>query len=249
MQIQPTTLEPKTKMIFKFKKPSQKLVVTVLAAILVIAGVTGGYFLVKNSSGTGTYAFKYKALNSYTLSGDVKGGGITLQKPVELASSSSPAPKQTQAFLSHTITNNSKPAVTAAQIFLATVNTSTVIQDGYKKNIGTMMTDPKNVSHDAVVKPVKDYATQRLKTSLVTTFSEAKALNTGNIKANAWYLTFTATPKDAKDKASQPDLSGEVIMGIGKSSFYYIMVYSLSNNWQSNQKAWDQVISSIKLDQ
>lgn len=241
---------PKKRFSVKFKKPSRKVSITVLVAVLVIVGAAGGYFLVKNSSKDGNYSYKYKDLNSYSLSGDTKGNGITLQKPVELAAIGSSSAGQTQGYLNHAVTKNSQQqAVTLAQIFLATVNTGTELPDGYIKNIDTMISDPKNVSHEVVVKPVKDFVTQRLKTTLATTFSEAKPLTTANIKSNAWYLTFTATPKNSKDKATQPDLSGEVVMGIGKTTFYYVMVYSISSNWQSNQKVWDQVINSIKLDQ
>lgn len=251
MEQQTKGIRPRLKLSFKFKKPSARAAVLAIVAILVVVGVPLGYYLQKNSSDkAGNYPYKYKQLSSFTMPGDAKGSGISLQKPVELTALSTSSPKQSQTFLNHTLTKNAQQPVTMAQIFLASVNTGVELQDTYKKNINTMVTDPKNVSHEAVIKPLKDYVTQRLKATLTTTFSEAKPLPaTDNIKSNAWYLTFTATPKDAKDKATQPDLSGQAIMAIGKTSYYYIMVYSLANNWQSNQKVWDQVINSIKLDQ
>jgi len=241
---------PKNRFSFTFKKPTRETSKTAVVVLLIIVIGVGGYLLVTNNSGkNGSYSYKYKDLTSYSLPGAAKGAGISLQKPVELTASGSPTPKQTQATLTHTVSKNSQQPVTLAQIFLATVNTGTKLQAGYKKNINTMITDPKNVSHEAVVKPIKDYATQRLKTGMVTTFSEAQPFSTANIRTNAWLLTFTATPKDAKDKTTQPDIKGEVIMAVGKTTFYYVMVYSLGNNWQSNQKVWLQVFNSLKLDQ
>lgn len=246
----PANTKPSKGFALKFKKLTQKPAVILLGAVLVIAVSVGGYFLIKNSFGNnGDYSYTYKDLNAYAMSGNAKGNGISLQKPVELVAAGSPSPGQTQAYLNHTLNKDSQQAVTIAQIFLATVNAGTELQAGYKKNIDTAITDPKSAGHEAVIKPIKDYVTQRLKTTLTTTFTEAKPLVTTNIKQSAWYLTFTATPKDSKDRATQPDISGEVILGIGKTTFYYIMVDSLSGNWQSNQKVWDQVINSVKLDQ
>ncbi len=246
----PASTKPKKRFSVKFKKPSRKLATMVLAAALVIAGAVGGYLLVKNSFGkNGDYSYTYKDLNAYAMSGTAKGNGISLQKPVELVAAGSPSAGQTQAYLSHTLNKDSQQAVTIAQIFLATVSAGTELQAGYKKNINSAVTDPKNVGHEAVTKPIKDFVTQRLNTNLSTTFSDAKAFTATNIKADAWHLTFTATAKDSKNKATVPDISGEVILAIGKTTFYYIALDSLSNNWQSNQSVWQDVINSLKLDQ
>jgi len=53
-------------------------------------------------------------------------------------------------------------------------------------------------------------------------------------------------PKQAV--AALNDYRGEVVFTIGKSAYYYFMIYNTSYNWDNNPQTWQQAISSLGID-
>lgn len=230
----------------KLPKVSVKKLGTLLLIIVVLAGAFGGYYWLKHKPvGLRAYSFRYTQLNSYNLKGDQKGSGIMVSKPTEIGTSGSSADKTSQINFKHTISKNNQ-VVIVAQLAMASVNIGSEFQAEYLKNIDTAMGDTKNTSHSIAQKPIQSFVNQRLDPAYTATYTEPKSLTTTNLKTHSWYLGFTAT---AKDKTKFPDISGKVLVTPGKTTYYYFMVDSLTINWQKNQKVWDQVLNSIKIDQ
>lgn len=227
------------------KLPTKLLAIA--AAVLILAAAGSYYFISYRPNHTNPSAYTYKTLNTYTLEGGKSGAGISVKKPAELGTSGKSAAKLQQVNFNQSITKNGQNIV-IAQLSMASVFVSTPIQADYLKVLNGTITNPKSAGYNTLLTPVKDYVTQRLSSDYDVTFSEPKSLNTANLKSNAWVLNFTATAKKGQDKSKLPDLSGQTVLAIGKSTFYYFMVDATTYNWQGNQKTWQEVVNSIQLD-
>lgn len=251
MQPQTDAVKSKMKPSFRFTKPSRKLVTVALITILVIGGAVGVYcgyrWYAHRTPNPRVYSFSYDKTETVKLPGQQAGSGMALVRPIELRLSPL-TPYSTQSTMSHTITKN-KQAVLVAQIAIASVYAGLDLSSNYLKNLNTAMTDVKSPNHTGVIKPVKEFVNNRAHSGYNLTFMDPKPFTKDNIKANAWYMTFTGVAKDSKQASALPPLTGEVVLATGKSTFYYFMVDSITVNWQSNQKVWNQVINSLKIDQ
>ncbi|MDO8591964.1 MAG: hypothetical protein Q7R60_03530 [bacterium] len=223
----------------------------ILLAVLVLAG--SGFYLyhqnqLKTKRAAQPYAYTYKTLDSYTLAGEQAGSGMTFSKPVEFAAPTKSAAKTHQVQFSHGPTKDGLLA-TIAGVAAASVYESTALSASYMKIFEATIVDPKNAGYAALIGPLKDFVNHRLPSIYNTTFSTPKKLSTANLTSNAWEIDFTATVKEADQKSSFPNLQGQEVLVIGQKTFYYFMVNSVDYNWQSNQKIWQQVINSLKIDQ
>ncbi len=234
----------------KIKLPRlSSMQIKAVLAVLVLA--IGGYFgyrwYANRTPAPSAFTFTYNKTEAVKLPGQQAGSGMSLVRPTDLTLAPIEA-KATQASMYHVLLKNNQP-VTVAQIAVASVYAGIELSSDYLKNLNTAMTDVKSANHAGVIKPVKEFVTNRAQTGYNITFSDPKTFTSDTIKSNAWYMTFTGTAKDAKAVPTLPPLSGEVVLSTGKSTFYYFMVDSITVNWQPNQKVWDQVINSLKIDQ
>jgi len=68
-----------------------------------------------------------------------------------------------------------------------------------------------------------------------------------NIKSNAWKFDVSITNGSNVNKIS--NVEGKAVLVAGKRTFYYFLIDSVDQTWKNNQKVWQQVLDSIKVDQ
>lgn len=250
--MQPQSTKPSRKInLPRIRAP--KIPTKVVGLVLLALAVIGIFFLgnrwyTHRTPSDNTYSYIYNQLSALKLPGDGAGSGMSLDKPVELQTTTIEE-KSNQASLFHPLVVNNKPVI-SVEIAIASVRSTIGLQPEYLIDLNKAITDPNNINHDGLIKPLQQFVTQRISPNYTAIFAKPKVLLTPNIKANAWYITYALTAKEkTKPGLNFPDMEGQAIMAVGKSTVYYFKLDALKVNWQPNQKAWDQVINSLKIDQ
>ncbi len=207
-----------------------------------------------------SYPYSYTKLDSYQLKGPAAGTGAFFQKPVELTPLGAPGADQVQ-LVQFAGPHNQTPYL--SQVAIVSVASSPSVLANLDQTFSTFLLDNKNLGYSGAVKPISTFIDQRqLSNYAGTVIGNFTQFANTNIKSSAWVADFSDESKDpAKDLAGQknalagktikkqPSLSGRVVVVLGKSNFYYFFVDSLTENWQTNQNVWQQVVGSLKIDQ
>lgn len=218
------------------------------AVFIVLAAIAGTFFLSRWLTGSQPYHYKYTNLDSYTLPGSAAGSGMVFSKPKEFSEVDKlPATGDFMDFV-HNITKNNK-IVTLGYESASSVHVNSSPDAAYVKGLNDSLLDPNNVSHAHVIEPISNFLTSRINTRYTITLGRVSLLATTNIKSKAWEIDFNGVDKTPKTNTRPTRLTGKAILAVGQSTYYYFMVGSLDYNWQSNQKIWQQVIDSLKIDQ
>lgn len=227
---------------------------TGLAILLVLVLAGSGFYLyhrnqLKTKRAAQPYAYTYKTLNSYTLAGEQAGSGMAFNKPEELKAPTKSAAKTSQASFNQSLSQAGKE-VLISNMSVASVPISSPPTASYLKLLNQNLTNPKSPGYSSSLASLNTFVSQRLSPIYTISLSQAKVFSNSYIKNNAWAVDFTATAKSGvKNAPPSPSLQGEAILAVGKSTFYYYFVDAVDYNWQSNQKIWQEVINSLKIDQ
>ena len=220
---------------------------------------------------TGAYVYDYSKLDSFELKGQKAGQGITFSKPQEykvLYTSTS----NDQASLMHSIIKASVHA-SIGGIQVSSLNAAGESIDKSAKYFTTSLSNPNSSGYKSAVSSVQQFAEEHFGPLYATTLSSAQKFQSSAIKNNAWLWQISSTPKPASQQATAPqsdtppfDVSsatpdpgqtasklenykGQVVFAVGKSGYYYFLVYNTDYNWSNNAASWAKVINSIKIDQ
>lgn len=233
---------------FKFSGMLGKVLLGLIVALI----ATGAYLLInqqnESAKPTQPYAYTYKTLVDYKLTGEKSGAGMSVKQFKEFTPASSSGAKQVQAMSVHNFPDKTPP-VMVAQLAMASVATTSTPTDEYAKSLKKILSDSADVAYPDSVKPLQDFIKDRVPSGYNVSLGGVKEISTANLKTNTWAIDFSAKAKKASDTAKLPNLKGREIFTFSKNAFYYFMLDAVDYIWQSNQSIIMQSIDSIKIDQ
>lgn len=225
----------------KRSKMSWLVPVAIVVSVLVVAG---GLLYRQTHNNSQAYKFNYAKLNSFKLAGQSTGSGISFQKPQEIGKDrGSDGPGSVSTLLQTSSKDGTYLAVLAALSETGGGVAGGYIQQASKQSF----TDHKSIGYQVFVRPAQGLINSILDPSYGFTFADPKPFTNPNIKSNAWEMDFTAsTPSNSPNT---PKMRGAIIMALGKNALYNFEIGAIDYNWDSNQKVWQQVFDSLKIDQ
>lgn len=194
------------------------------------------------------YTYTYQRLVTYKLTGLQPGRGAQFDMPVEFNADAISAPKTQQAQFGQYPIKGQRTA-TIAQIAVAALPAKTPLTKTYLNSLAQSIVNPKAKDYALYTDSLKEFISQRVATGYNISLSKPNSLNTPYLKNNAWSANFSAVPKIGSSSATLPDFSGQVLMAIGKDTFYYFLIGAVDYNWRGNQIVWKGVTDSLKIDQ
>jgi hypothetical protein len=179
------------------------------------------------------------------LPGDRPGQGLSFTKPTEFYDPSQQATSKQHLNLYGFVVRDHYTQIDAR--ISATSVVSEKHTDKFFKSYQSILLDPSGTYYEAAVDPLKQTIKTRLPGNYNLSYGPAEAFSSSNIKEHAWKIKFSATRKD-NDKNSPAKLEGQAIMAIRETATYFLVEAAEASNWQANQKTWQQVAQSLKVD-
>jgi hypothetical protein len=225
--------------------------ILVIPLLLAIA-VAGGVFLwLKHEPNTpvislksyepdsATHIYGYSKLEAFVLPKTKDYAGASFAKPEEFKQPSKPSDGSQQVLLIHQGADHIVPDV--GRIALAEVKAkSTDIA-----RVGKIITNPKDPAYNTFLRSFQDFIDPRLPLSYSSSLEVPVAFTSANIAKDAWIANFKAK----SSHVNLPQLQGQALIVFKGGNIYYFMVENVSSDWSVNQKAWQQVVNSLKVDQ
>lgn len=219
-------------------KLDKKYLLIPLLILIVAALVLMGWHVHKSNptSSSQPAKYAYNSLTGYTTPALPAGQKMTFQKPVELTQDTSTAGQVT---LIHLLSSTTRQAlfVSAGTSQLSTPLSSSQISD-----LSQVLATPGNPYYQAATNAALQFVKARAPTGTNISIANAQSFSNANIKT-AWQ--FPITISDPSNKK----LQGKEVYALGSKAYYFFMVVTPDYNWQSNQKVWDQMFASLKIDQ
>jgi len=224
----------------KLHMPKPKFLMAFL--VIILAGTASAlYIFVFNNKITNPNEYRYHKLNSYSLTQGLSGSGIIFEKPVEFKVSYL---VNTSVILIHDLANKQLSAYIAAAV--TPLKTPLFASD--LQNYNQVLASPSNNYYGQTVKGIQTFTQNNFLRSSsqkgTVNFANAKKFTSANIKSNAWEFDFTA-----KDPVKNSQDIGKTIFAITPKGYYYFTVYATNLNWTDNQKVWNRVFDSLKINQ
>ncbi len=240
------------KSIFGTKKRLYAKPIFWLAVVLVLALLGGGYYYwfhkhLSPAERLKKYSYSYSnsKLEQFKLPGSKASQGISFNKPVEFVPVYNLKPTAIYAELADYY--KASKAIFIGDINVASVDASaSPPTPASLQKLSFAITTPLVKNKAFAVAPIQNFVKARL-TQYNVVFSQMNYLVTTNLKANAWYGSFTATPKS--DKQNFNPLQGYIVFGAGKNTYYYFYITANQSNWQANNTVWPKILNSLKIDQ
>lgn len=222
------------------KNKSTRYFAWLVLAVIILVGAAGFYFY--HQSHLPPYAHHYKKLSAYKLPGSKAGSGATFDKPKEFSLTTSAKDIKTRADLEYKKNINGK-AVTLGSIH---AQSNAVSSPDIISYLASAVKDSLKQSGPQQTSGFEYYAEKVLPSGdKITVTGAPQVLKTSNTNNNAWYVLFTMKPKDQAEHTHK----GEVIIVLGKSTFYTFVIEDADSLWDVNQTVWKKVVDSIKIDQ
>lgn len=134
-------------------------------------------------------------------------------------------------------------------IEIASIHSQTSISESELADAAKKLTS-KNSGNQEGNASIKEYINSRLSFRFIVSYGKTEPFKNSNLNSPAWQTDFTAKAKPVDKPLTKPeDLKGKGVFLLGKSAFYYLMIYSTDYNWEANQDTWQKVLNSIKIDQ
>lgn len=235
-----------------------KLTALVVAVIVIAAGLF--YFLVQKKPATISPAkpephqHTFSKLDSYTILGQAAGQGIYFEKPVEMPTIDSQGQlhiRSTQDMYYYLIASGvANKATDAGKVMVQSAYTPTPPSADALKLMRVDAKNPSSSTAKSLKSLLSNFVVQRLANYNVS-LAELKPLVTKNLPDNAWQASYAATAKDPAQAKFYPNQKGIAVVAIGKSTYYFYAINTIDYNWTNshNQKVWQQVFNSLKIDQ
>lgn len=217
-----------------FKPRPKKLISALVIIALILTGAYGLYRQLHNPQ-----AYKYKKIDTaYSLKDPASSSSLSFSRPHELAQFSS---TNSQVEFQHLIGSNDGKNF-AAYISAGASSSANALTDTDLTNLNKTLSDTSGVYYQIATSSLETFVTDRVPLGSDISFGNAKRFSNPNIKSNAWQL-------DLNIKYKSKNTEGTSIYMAGKNTYYFFMLLTPDYNWQSNQKVWQQVIDSIKINQ
>jgi hypothetical protein len=216
----------------------------------------------------------YSSTDNYKLSGGNPGQGISFDKPASYKVAIT-TKDNNQVSFSHSLKTPTYAPLGAMHV--AVVPSATETTPDALKSMNKTMATPNTDSYKSLTAASQEFLKSRFSPLYDINFSNAEAIKTSNFKDNAWRIPFSAKPKptsadtsnkntgNVPENATNPskaqtlsktkppvgfeNFKGEVMLIIGKKTFYYVGIFNTDYNWSNNSKVWQQIETSIKIDQ
>lgn len=229
-----------------FKLHKKNLYLMAAAALASAAlGLAGLYAIRSITYDQNLDHYKYSQLEDYKLESKLDGTDISFKKPPELKEISHNALVGSSGASFGHVKDKSGSKTGLSYLLVSLKQSALAASQGYMVELGEILKDPNHKTYQKTVQPIKDFAKVGTLLKTDVELSIATVFTNSNISKNAWKFDFSA-------KNSQNNLKtvkGTIILAAGKTTFYYFFLDSLEYNWDSNQKVWQQVLDSIKIDQ
>lgn len=229
---------------WKHKRPLYKLAAVAFIAAVIGLGSLYVYRTVRNDQ---ILNYQYSKLDDYTLTSKLTGAKMTFQKPAEI--------KQTNlrlqegsvlATLIH-VNKKTKPESGVAYIYASSVQSALATSKEYVASVKEGLDNPTSKNRETMLTPIKQFIEGNTSKRYDIKITNVSAYTSDNIKNSAWRFDFTINNDKNINKISP--VKGYVVLAIGERTFYYFMVTAPDYIWQPNEKIWQQVLASIKVDQ
>lgn len=222
---QPPQIDNRPKRLVKIMKIAAPLV------ILIIAVIGAVYFLQAQSKYPSKHT--YNRLDSYSVV-SAEGAGMSFNKPVELKEQFATSG---QVELSHVIQGQ-----LASYIAAASSPITKPLTDAELQNLTKVLSSTSDAYYLPSTNALKTFVVDRVPLGAKINFGESKPFTSQSIRANAWEFDLKIDSKNKK-------LSGIAVYVAGKNAYYFFMITTPDYNWQGNQQIWNQVFTSLKIDQ
>jgi hypothetical protein len=224
-------IEPRKALLSKVNRRTW-LTIFVALGLLVLAIVYVSFF---NSA-----KYHYSKLDSLTMTAANKtasGNGMTFLKPVQVTTQFN---KNNQLAASHVVNKNIEVYIAAASSYLTRPLLSPDL-----KLLSQNLSSPSNKYYSSSAASIQAFVTARVPKKVNVSFAGAKPFTNDAVKANAWVIDFKGT----SSTKTVANLTGQALLLVGNKGYYYFMVYAPDSNWKANKSVWQQMLSSIKIDQ
>lgn len=222
---------------------SKRVILIAVVVILAVAGALWANHKYSGNSANGRYKFSYSQLSAFQLVSDPSGHGMSFIKPSEIGKAYGSNNASTQVTLPQTSSQkNVNIADVTAQIFF-----SSSASDFAKRVSAKDLSDVQSNQYKYLVDPGLRLINSSLEPAYGFNFGALTPFTNGSIKSFAWAIDFKAASLDKSD--NMPAMKGKMVVAIGKNATYYLIVNAVDYNWGSNQKTWQQVFDSLKIDQ
>jgi hypothetical protein len=162
---------------------------------------------------------------------------MVFQKPIEFKVSYKAA---TSVILVHDLDKTKLVAYIAAVVTpLATPLFASDLQ-----SYNQVLANPSDKYYSQTTNSVRTFTQNNFSKGSNIKFANAKKFTNASIKSNAWEFDFTAT-----DPVEKTQDTGETVLAIAPKGYYFLTVYATNLNWTANQKVWNRVFDSLKIDQ
>ncbi len=229
-------------------KQRKKIYLLVAAAILLVSA--GGAFIYWNIYSNWryktNYSYSYSALDNYKLSGNLPETAITFKKPTEFKESTKHVDLAlATATLNHTLKDANKSNI--GTINAAITYSALASAKNYPESVAKMF-ETKSKGYSEFEKSFKQYLAKTLPAGMDIQLGSPGVMKSSNIPNNVWLFTFVASGK-LSGSSDNTIVRGGLVFAIGKKGFYNFSFSSVDSNWARNQKVFQQVLDSIKIDQ
>ncbi len=252
--------------IYRAGQQSRKslLILGITAVLATAAGLYGYLYLYNNYTNNRTYAYAYNDLVDYKVA-VAEGVGITFKLPSELLPSNIEQQVDTgnlprelqlkggdptrqantgQISFTHPLTpRGSLPLILARQsVFISGIN---------NLDFDKVMTAANGPEYDQFITGLQRLLQTQTETSNAKLTGVPKAFTNTNIKASAWTIDFSAEGANPlSTNTKQKKMRGSLLIAKGnKGAYYQISFAALDYNWPANQKIWQQILDSVRVDQ
>lgn len=216
-----------------------------ISAILIILIGFGVYFGTHSTNKKSATAQHYTKTSSLKVDGTKFGSAMTFNVPSEFGAISQNA-KESAAF-SEMASSKNGAFYPTSEMGAYTQALSYPYTNETLQAVNKIILGPEDAAHK-FMKGTQDYVSRAM-AGYTVSLGAAKAYSTANIKSNAWEIDLTATSSDSSKKDTHPDQQGKIVYVIGQKGYYYLYAMTVNNNWTDNQKAWEAVLNSLKIDQ
>jgi general stress protein CsbA len=230
-------------------KPFLLAVAVVSLSIIMGAGVKYIAYTVGHSKADHTYAYNTNNIDEYKLKSFARKSSISISKPKEITLGVESLKQGSAiAWLAHKTKSNGKDS-SFSYVTISSVQSALAGSKSYQKALNQIFSVGSGDAYDKATTSIVKFITDNSSSSYRLSLGKATPFSSSNISKNAWSFDFTSIYQNKRDKNSLADLKGKVVFVLGKKSFYYVLIDSVTDNWNSNQEIWNKVVDSIKIDQ
>ena len=237
-------------MAINLRKPRIYIIGGIVIILLVGAGLS--YYLhTKNHQTQYLYSYKNSQLISGKISGEGVSNGVSFKRPPEFAILE-PTKSLTIANFAQDINRNGKDITIGGEAVV-----SSPAPSGYGLLINSYFRQaPTSSNFQQVTEPIKDFILSE--SAYIFFFNDKNRHLTltldqpGQIllQQPVWLFGFTVIDSNLQGSTnSVSTIKGQVLVTVGKTNLYYLMVGTADYNWLPNISTWGTILRSIKIDQ